>query len=187
MQRPFNHIRFPGWILILILIQNHFIVRAQSTLIPLRHDVVVFEHLGEDHGINNHISAIFEDHLRYIWFACGYEGLYRCDGYEFEFYEHQLDDFDSRIKGLETGADDYILKPFHIKELKTRIHNLIHQRNLLRERFIRLKRAVKMLEENQAPITHVAFEVGFGNLSYFTKCFKEEFGISPSEYSKQYK
>jgi AraC-like DNA-binding protein len=53
-------------------------------------------------------------------------------------------------------------------------------------RHLRLKRAVKLLEQQYGSITHVAFEVGFGNLSYFTKCFKEEFGISPSEYSKQY-
>ncbi|MGW8315006.1 MAG: two-component regulator propeller domain-containing protein [Bacteroidales bacterium] len=166
-------------------------------------------------------------------------------------------DFDSRISGLETGADDYILKPFQMKELHTRIQNLIRQRMILRERFsrnidaiaedfnlnsydvkfirrvtevvenhlsdfefdvkqlqaksglgptqlyrklhaltgyspsrfirhMRLKRAAKMLEEHQGSITHVAFEVGFGNLSYFTKCFREEYGISPSEYTRQH-
>jgi signal transduction histidine kinase/DNA-binding response OmpR family regulator len=43
----------------------------------------------------------------------------------------------SRIEGLETGADDYILKPFSVQELKVRVINLIEQRKKLRERFSR--------------------------------------------------
>ncbi len=38
-------------------------------------------------------------------------------------------------KGLETGADDYINKPFDEKILKLRVHNLIDSRKKLRERF----------------------------------------------------
>ena len=167
-------------------------------------------------------------------------------------------DFESKIRGLQTGADDYILKPFRIQEIKTRVENLIRQRSLLRERFspgmenfageivlnsydvkflrritevvenhlsdmefnvyslqnksgfsqaqlyrklhaltglspsrfirlLRLKRAVSLLEQNKGSVTRVALEVGFGNLSYFTKCFKEQFGLSPSQFSSQYK
>jgi DNA-binding response OmpR family regulator len=43
----------------------------------------------------------------------------------------------SKIEGLETGADDYILKPFSVQELTIRVKNLIGQRKQLRERFSR--------------------------------------------------
>ena len=42
---------------------------------------------------------------------------------------------ESQIEGLETGADDYVTKPFNMLLLKTRMHNLLETRRLLRERF----------------------------------------------------
>lgn len=42
---------------------------------------------------------------------------------------------DSKIQGLETGADDYMTKPFNHLELLTRVKNLIEQRRKLREKF----------------------------------------------------
>ncbi|MBN1559188.1 response regulator [candidate division KSB1 bacterium] len=44
-------------------------------------------------------------------------------------------DLDSKIHGLETGADDYLVKPFDEKELKVRVKNLIEGRQKLRRRF----------------------------------------------------
>jgi len=162
---------------------------------------------------------------------------------------------ENRIEGLETGADDYITKPFNLKELLTRINNLIDQRRKLRERFsrevtlqpkdiaitsadekflnrtieiieknmgdgefdvaslkeeiglsnmqlfrkikaltdqapgdfirtIRLKRAATLMEKKFGNIAEITYEVGFNNLSYFAKCFREMYGMSPSEYMK---
>lgn len=42
---------------------------------------------------------------------------------------------ESKIKGFETGADDYLTKPFDNKELQVRIKNLINQRRKLQEKF----------------------------------------------------
>jgi signal transduction histidine kinase/DNA-binding response OmpR family regulator/ligand-binding sensor domain-containing protein len=44
---------------------------------------------------------------------------------------------EDKISGLQTGADDYVSKPFHLTELKARVDNLIDQRRKLRERFSR--------------------------------------------------
>ncbi|AHM60551.1 Histidine kinase-like ATPase [Flammeovirgaceae bacterium 311] len=44
---------------------------------------------------------------------------------------------ESKLEGFETGADDYITKPFHLKELQVRVKNLLEQREKLRKRFSR--------------------------------------------------
>ena len=169
---------------------------------------------------------------------------------------------ESKLEGLETGTDDYLIKPFDIKELQVRIKNLINIRKKLQEKFrkteyadtktqkgsqtdqlknlklkgidekfinkvlniiekhiseelfsveelgneagmskaqfyrkikaltgmpasiylrtIRLTKAKKMFAEKQGNISEIAFSVGFSSPSYFTKCLKEEFGLTPS-------
>lgn len=49
-------------------------------------------------------------------------------------------------------------------------------------RLLRLKRATQYLTESQLTIAEIAYKLGFNNPKYFSKYFKEEFGILPSEY-----
>ncbi|HEY5919151.1 MAG TPA: response regulator, partial [Chryseolinea sp.] len=160
---------------------------------------------------------------------------------------------ESKLSGLETGADDYLTKPFNKHELLLKVRNSIALRVKLREklklellkespnvevqsadekfllkvrdailsrlsdeqlsvesladeiglsrsqlfrkisaltgasvneliRTFRLQRAAQLIEQNWGPVTQVAYEVGYSNLSYFSKAFKEKYGVLPSEY-----
>ncbi|MDC6350496.1 ATP-binding protein [Zeaxanthinibacter sp. PT1] len=46
---------------------------------------------------------------------------------------------------------------------------------------IRLNEARKMLENKVGSVSEIAYSVGYSNLSYFTKSFKEKFGLLPSK------
>lgn len=54
-------------------------------------------------------------------------------------------------------------------------------------RTIRLKRAAQLLERDSNVVSQIGYEVGFNDHSYFTKCFKKYFNMSPSEYAAQAK
>ncbi|MEK6783712.1 MAG: DNA-binding response regulator, partial [Bacteroidota bacterium] len=160
---------------------------------------------------------------------------------------------DSKLSGLQSGADDYLTKPFNKNELLLKVRNGVSRQAKLREKLraellssapkvevlsedekflnsvkekilerlsdeqlsveslaedmgmsrvqlyrkvtglagisvnelirkLRLQRAAQLLQQNWGPVSQVAYEVGFSNLSYFSKVFKEEFGTLPSEY-----
>lgn len=161
---------------------------------------------------------------------------------------------ESRLEGLELGADDYLIKPFRPAELRARVTNLIRQRQQLREQFgrevtlqprdisitsadetfltraldivethladadfdvetfasamamsrvqlfrklkaltdqaptdfvrvLRLRRAAQLLAAQSGTVADIAYGVGFNSLSYFGKCFREQYGHAPSEHA----
>ncbi|GAB3775751.1 hypothetical protein GCM10028818_20280 [Spirosoma horti] len=163
---------------------------------------------------------------------------------------------DKRLTGLETGADDYLTKPFDSRELLIRAQNLIMNRRKLHERFsreiriqpneitvtsadekfmtrvmtiveanlsnsefsveqfgrevglsrmqlhrklmaltglasgdfiriMRLKRAAQLLDGRSGNVSEIAYAVGFNSLSYFAKCFRDQFGVLPTEYQSK--
>ncbi|WP_273157953.1 hybrid sensor histidine kinase/response regulator transcription factor [Bacteroides fluxus] len=52
-------------------------------------------------------------------------------------------------------------------------------------RIIRLKRAAQLLRESQQNVSEIAYQLGFNNPKYFSKYFKDEFGVLPSVYQER--
>ncbi len=48
----------------------------------------------------------------------------------------------------------------------------------------RLAQAQKLLQESELSVSEIAYQVGFASPSYFTKCYKDEFGTVPGEVRK---
>ena len=54
-------------------------------------------------------------------------------------------------------------------------------------RKVKMKNAERLLLEGKFNISEIAYKVGMNSTGYFRQCFKEEFGVSPSDYLKQIK
>lgn len=112
------------------------------------------------------------------------------------------------MEGFETGADDYIAKPYDEELLKARIHNLLNNRKLIREKFINdnllnpkelaisspdqlfLERLYKSLEpsleSNNLKAENIAKEIGMSH-SVMYKKIKALTGLSYVEFIRDYR
>lgn len=98
---------------------------------------------------------------------------------------------ESRIEGLETGADDYLVKPFNKKELCVRAANLIHQRERLRRRFREIT-AIDPAEVSAKPIDQAFMErvllsirQHFGDETYGVQTLGDDIGMSVSQLNRK--
>jgi signal transduction histidine kinase/DNA-binding response OmpR family regulator/ligand-binding sensor domain-containing protein len=53
-------------------------------------------------------------------------------------------------------------------------------------REVRIKRAAQLIETGEFTISQVTFMVGNNDPRYFSRCFKQKFGMTPSEYKEKY-
>jgi len=60
---------------------------------------------------------------------------------------------------------------------------MISKQFLIRK--IKLKHSLRLLTEQGLNVTEAAYASGFNDLGHFRRCFKEEYGVSPSKYAKQ--
>nr|WP_210198638.1 response regulator [Aquimarina sp. U1-2] len=114
-----------------------------------------------------------------------------------------------KIEGLELGADDYIAKPFSLTELKTRIKNIIKNRNLIRLRFRDndtltkptvlkmnsfdeklMKQVITIIEEQfdkpNFTVDFLSNEIGLSRV-HLSRKIKALTGVGPAEYIKEFK
>ena len=49
----------------------------------------------------------------------------------------------------------------------------------------RMKRAAELLQEGKLSVSEIAYTVGMSDPFYFSKCFKQQFGMAPSAYQKE--
>jgi YesN/AraC family two-component response regulator len=103
---------------------------------------------------------------------------------------------ENKIEGLETGADDYLTKPFDTKELHIRIKNLINIRRKLQERysnvdFVPVKKEVeKRLTNLEEQFICKVMEVLENHLSeedFSIEQFGEEVGMSRMQLHRKLK
>jgi signal transduction histidine kinase/ligand-binding sensor domain-containing protein/DNA-binding response OmpR family regulator len=91
---------------------------------------------------------------------------------------------ESKIQGLETGADDYLTKPFNSKELFVRVKNLLEQRKLLREKFSKEENpkpktvTTNPLDEEFIQKALLLAEENLDNLNFDTESFAKEMFLS---------
>lgn len=52
-------------------------------------------------------------------------------------------------------------------------------------RRVKMQHACRMLKDSHTTVNEVALALGYYNRKYFTACFKEEYGLTPSEYQKK--
>ncbi|OKL41863.1 hypothetical protein A3841_07540 [Pontibacter flavimaris] len=110
---------------------------------------------------------------------------------------------DAKFDGLETGADDYITKPFDARELKIKVRNLVQSQKKLRERFASesfikpsdititsmdeklLEKALQIVEENISnenfDIATFCEELGVSRTMLFTK-IKAWTNLTPNDF-----
>lgn len=89
-----------------------------------------------------------------------------------------------KIEGLETGADDYIVKPFNLKHLEVRIWNLLESRIKLREKYSRdltlqpVNIAITSIDEKFLEKTMRYIETNMAEESLTVEGLSKEIGMS---------
>jgi AraC-like DNA-binding protein len=90
-----------------------------------------------------------------------------------------LDEHSHEGVDLEGAARAVELSPFHFLRLFSRALGVTPHQYLVRAR---LRRAARLLADDERSITDVAFEVGFGDLSNFVRTFHRAAGVSPRRF-----
>ncbi len=87
-----------------------------------------------------------------------------------------IDAHSHRPIDLEDAADQAGISPFHFLRLFSDVLGVTPHQYLVRSR---LRHAARRLADDDSPITDIAYDVGFGDLSNFVRTFHRAAGASP--------
>jgi AraC-like DNA-binding protein len=80
---------------------------------------------------------------------------------------------------LDAAAAQAELSPFHFLRLFSGVLGVTPHQYLVRSR---LRHAARLLADDERPVTDVAYDVGFGDLSNFVRTFHRAAGVSPRKF-----
>ncbi len=123
------------------------------------------------------LCNIIEGHIRFL----------------FKEYSHQKPEYNPLVENIRNYIDEFIYNDISVSRIASEfnysdkyIGKLFKNqtgstiREYLNER--RLDRATELLKSTYMPITEISSAVGFNNVTYFNRVFKERFGICPTDY-----
>jgi CheY-like chemotaxis protein len=91
------------------------------------------------------------------------------------------DHFEDEKFSVEKLAEEVNMS---ISQLNRKLNALVAQPAGQLMRSLRLQRAADLLKQNAGSIGEICYKVGFNDQGYFTRTFKNQFGVSPSKYRK---
>lgn len=101
---------------------------------------------------------------------------------ESDFYSKFADIVTERLSDSNLSVDEIAGKiGLSQSQLTRKIKALTNYTPVEIIRTMRLRRAKTLLNGTEKTVGEIAFEVGFSSLAYFSKCYKDAFGVSPSE------
>ena len=113
------------------------------------------------------------------------EKVHSIEGYNDEVMDKIIDIIENEISN-QNLSPDYIseklkMSRWHLSG-KIKTYTDLTAVELIRE--IRLKKSAKLLLDGNLSVSEIAYSVGMSDPRYFSRCFKQRFGVSPSEYKK---
>ena len=98
---------------------------------------------------------------------------------------------ESKLEGLDLGADDYLTKPFSVEELKRKVHHLIQVRQELRQQFSRevvvqpSGITVPSIDEAFLEKALAVVEAHMGDSTFGVDVLADEMGLSPRQLQRR--
>ena len=99
-----------------------------------------------------------------------------------EFYQRFLGIFNSQIGNSDLGVDTIAsAMGLERSQFYRKIKALTNYAPVELIRRLRLKQARTLLLTTQKTISEIAYETGFSTPAYFAKCYRDAYGVTPSE------